>query len=50
MAIKCAICNKKIEKIYLDKIDGTYVGSGKNKKAVCRECQRKHQDKLKEMV
>lgn len=46
MAKKCNICGNKIDYLFLEKIRGTYV----NKKPVCSECQKKHQDKLKEKV
>jgi DNA polymerase II large subunit len=40
--MKCDICNKKIEKNFLDKIFGTYIKNSKNKqKVVCNECQSK---------
>ncbi|MBW2989169.1 hypothetical protein KY358_02515 [Candidatus Woesearchaeota archaeon] len=35
--MKCSICGKKIEKTFLGKIMGTYMG----KKPVCSECQKK---------
>jgi len=44
--MKCAICKEKIEKTFLGKIRGTYVG----KKAVCPKCQSTHKDKIKEMT
>lgn len=50
MAMKCEICKEKIEKTFLEKINGTFLGRGKKKKAVCSSCQKKHKDKLKEMV
>lgn len=37
----CTICNKKIEKTFLNKIIGSYVKNEKGKKkAVCPNCQR----------
>ena len=39
--MKCAICSNKIEKTFLGKIEGTYVG----KKPVCSDCQKKHTTK-----
>ncbi len=39
--MKCNNCGKKIETTFLNKIIGTYIGSGKKKKAVCNECQKK---------
>jgi len=50
MALKCAICGEKIEQNFLEKIFGTYVGKGKNKKAVCNACQKKYGDKVKGMA
>lgn len=44
MSDKCAICKKKIETTFLNKIMGTFVG----KKVVCSECQSKYKEKLKE--
>lgn len=46
MADKCAICKNKIEKTFLGKIQGTYMG----KKTVCNNCQRKYKDNLKEKL
>ena len=40
--MKCKICNKKIETIYLGKILGTYIKDKIGKKhTVCSECQEK---------
>ncbi|MBU2589419.1 MAG: hypothetical protein KKB39_01510 [Nanoarchaeota archaeon] len=50
MAVKCEICKEKIEQTFLEKINGTFFGKGKNKKAVCNNCQRKHKDNLKNMI
>ena len=44
--MKCAICKASIEKTFLGKIKGTYIG----KKTVCPDCQSKHKDKVKEQV
>lgn len=38
--MKCSTCNKEIEETFLKKIIGTYVGSGKAKRAVCASCQK----------
>ena len=35
MALKCSICNEKIEETFLGKIMGTFV----RKKPVCSKCQ-----------
>ena len=35
--MKCSVCNEKIAKTFLDKIEGTYV----KKKPVCKRCQQK---------
>lgn len=39
--MKCEICNKKIELIFMNKIIGTYYTKGKKKYPVCNECQKK---------
>ncbi len=40
--MKCAICNKKIEYNFLNKIMGTYIKDSKGKLVpICNECQRK---------
>ena len=40
--MKCEICNRKIEKIFLEKINGTYIKDSKGKlHVVCSDCQRK---------
>jgi transposase len=46
MAKKCSLCGTKIENTFLEKIKGTQIG----KKFVCSECQKKHKDKVKEML
>ncbi|MFH1637224.1 MAG: hypothetical protein ABIB71_02250 [Candidatus Woesearchaeota archaeon] len=46
MAKKCELCKEKIEDTFLQKFKGTTVKG----KYVCSSCQKKHQDKLKEMV
>tara|TARA_Y100000310_G_scaffold80693_1_gene77375 strand:- start:189 stop:341 length:153 start_codon:yes stop_codon:yes gene_type:complete len=38
--MKCDICKQKVEETFLGKILGSYVGSGKKKKAVCQACQK----------
>jgi hypothetical protein len=52
--MRCHLCNKKIEETFLGKLLGTIVKiniDGKNRiYYACAECQRKHQDKLKEKV
>jgi|TARA_Y100000310_G_C20322301_1_gene641304 hypothetical protein len=40
--MKCDICKAKIEENFLNKLKGTYIGSGKKKKAVCQNCQKAH--------
>ena len=42
--MKCADCNKQVEETFLGKIVGTTIGSGKARKTICNDCQRK-QDK-----
>jgi len=41
--MKCAICGKKIQTTFLNKIIGTYIRDKKGKKrTVCNECQKKY--------
>lgn len=42
MGDKCDLCKNKIETTFLEKIKGTYIGSGKKRKIVCSNCQKKH--------
>jgi len=50
--MKCELCNKEIEELFLEKIKGTIVkinADGKNKTYyACSECQKKFGNKLKE--
>jgi hypothetical protein len=39
--MKCADCNATVEETFLRKIVGTYVGSGKSRKAICSACQKR---------
>ncbi len=40
--MKCEICNKNIETIFMEKILGTHIKDDKGKKhAICWECQGK---------
>ncbi len=49
--MKCDSCKVKIEENFLQKIQGTYIGSGKSKKAVCQNCQKNHSiEELKEKL
>ena len=44
--MKCEICGKKIEEIFLKKILGTYLKDDKGKKhLICFECQKKFKSK-----
>jgi hypothetical protein len=43
--MKCDICSKKIEMTFMNKILGTYYMTGKKKKAICPECQKKYSTK-----
>lgn len=44
--MKCEICKKKIEEIFLGKIVGSYIKDEKGKRhAVCSECQKKFKSK-----
>jgi len=38
--MKCDNCGRDIEKIFLDKILGTYKREGKKLKAICSNCQK----------
>ncbi len=40
--MKCALCGKKIETTFLNKIIGTYVKVNGKMYPVCRECQKKY--------
>ena len=43
--MKCAICSKKIELTFMNKIVGTIYTKGKKHYNVCSECQKKLSDK-----
>ena len=44
--MKCEICKKKIEEIFLKKILGTYIKDKKGKKhTICQNCQKEHKTK-----
>jgi len=44
--MKCEICKKKIEEIFLKKILGTYIKDKKGKKhTVCKDCQKEYKTK-----
>ena len=46
--MKCEICKKKIQELFLQKFKGTYVKDEKGKKhLVCFECQKILRDKKK---
>ncbi|MCW1296520.1 MAG: hypothetical protein OH319_02465 [Candidatus Parvarchaeota archaeon] len=47
--MKCEICGREIEKVFLGKIKGTYFRFGKKLKAVCSNCQ-KSEKNLKEKL
>ncbi|USN45141.1 MAG: hypothetical protein H6502_03720 [Candidatus Woesearchaeota archaeon] len=41
--MKCAVCGQKIEILFLEKINGTYLRDEKGKKhVVCATCQQQH--------
>jgi ribosome-binding protein aMBF1 (putative translation factor) len=44
--MKCDLCKKEIEEIFLGKLKGTHIKIDGKKKVVCDECQGKHKDKL----
>ena len=46
--VKCDICGKKIENLFLGKIDGTYIKKGEKLKTICSNCQRNLGDKVKD--
>ncbi len=48
--VKCEICGEKIENLFLGKIAGTFIKKDKKLKAVCSNCQRKLQNKIKEKL
>jgi hypothetical protein len=40
--MKCSVCKQKIEKTFLNKINGSYIKDSKGKlKAICGNCQKK---------
>ncbi|MBU0470135.1 MAG: hypothetical protein KKA62_01540 [Nanoarchaeota archaeon] len=41
--VKCSICNNKVEKLFLEKLDGTIIKKAGSKKQylVCSACQKK---------
>jgi hypothetical protein len=43
--MKCAICNKRIEITFMNKIVGTLYTKGKKHYAVCDDCQSRHTSK-----
>jgi hypothetical protein len=46
--MKCELCKKNIEELFLKKIKGTYVKDTKGKKhTICFECQKKLNNKKK---
>lgn len=49
--MKCSICNKEIKKIFLNKIQGTYIKKSKKMYPVCSNCQKKYTlDKIKKLL
>jgi len=43
--MKCAICSKNIETIFLNKIVGTMMRKNSKKHYVCADCQKKYKTK-----
>lgn len=43
--MKCSICGEKIERTFLDKIEGTYYNIKGELKPVCQSCQKKYNKK-----
>ncbi|MBD3202665.1 hypothetical protein GF327_00075 [Candidatus Woesearchaeota archaeon] len=48
--MKCSICNKKIEKTFLNKIKGAYIIKNSKRHAVCSECQKKYKDNISQKI
>ena len=48
--VKCDICGSKVEELFLDKIDGTYIKKKNKLKAVCSNCQRKYKDNILDQI
>ncbi|MBN1503336.1 hypothetical protein JW930_07390 [Candidatus Woesearchaeota archaeon] len=40
--MKCSICKKEIKKMFLNKIEGTYIHKKGKKEAICSQCQKAH--------
>jgi len=43
--MKCSICGKSIETIFLNKIVGTMIRKNSKKHHVCADCQKKYKSK-----
>ncbi len=50
MTIKCDICHEKIETLYLEKINGTYLRKDKKMKTVCNRCQKKFKETVQAQI
>lgn len=49
--MKCAICKKEVEIVYLDKVAGTYVKNADGKRfLVCNSCQTTHNNDKSKML
>jgi len=48
--VKCALCKKKIEISFLNKIRGTYIKVKGKLVPVCSDCQKKYGNRLKEVL
>ncbi|MCD6403696.1 MAG: hypothetical protein J7L59_00735 [Nanoarchaeota archaeon] len=48
--MKCALCKRKIEISFLNKIKGTYVKVKAKLVPVCSDCQKKYGDELKNVL
>jgi len=44
--MKCDLCKKTIQTTVLEKLNGTYLGRAKKRKAVCNDCQRQGHEQL----
>lgn len=51
MAEKCALCEAKVDVVFLEKVQGTYVRDAKGRKRlVCSACQKRHGDSIRQRV
>lgn len=49
--MKCSICKKEVEILYLEKVAGTYIKNEKGKRLlVCHVCQAEHENDKEAML